>query len=166
MERTKEIEPKEFGQKLREWLSHPLLLLIVGALISSYLIPSLTRQWQINEKELEIKTALVSQIGEAVASIMTTAQLAEVRNTSQTRQEYDEAFRRWEMERAVIGAQIQAYFPQTQIGSEWEPYCRVLIHVYRFSGTDDPTDKATFSTKSKLADIAHILSVQIVCIQF
>jgi hypothetical protein len=42
-------------------LSHPLLLLIIGAVISSILIPQLTNIWQVNEKELDIKFELAEK---------------------------------------------------------------------------------------------------------
>ena len=52
------------NKSIYEWLSHPLLLLLVGALVSSYLLPLLTQSWQNHQKELELKSALVSQISE------------------------------------------------------------------------------------------------------
>ena len=138
MKESNKPKSKDAMQELRGWLSHPLLLLLVGALISNYLIPGLTRQWQINEKALEIKTSLVNRISTSVAGVVTTAQLGEIRATSQTQQEYDDAFRIWETERGVIGSQIEAYFPGTQIGSEWDTYSGLLTEVYALAGTDAP----------------------------
>jgi hypothetical protein len=43
-------------------ISNPLVLLIVGAVISGILVPYITRQWQDHQKELELKTELVSRI--------------------------------------------------------------------------------------------------------
>lgn len=56
-------------------LQHPLLLLVVGALISSYIIPLYTKAWQDHQKELELKTDLVSEISDATASILTKTQV-------------------------------------------------------------------------------------------
>lgn len=48
-----------------------MLLLIAGALISSLIFPWITRQWQENEKEFELKTELVEEINKAVANTLT-----------------------------------------------------------------------------------------------
>jgi hypothetical protein len=79
---------------LREWsahlpglLVHPLLLLIVGALLSSWLIPSITQRWQNHQKELEIKTNLASQISESVTGITMAVQFAPLEAAEQTQQE-------------------------------------------------------------------------------
>ena len=53
-------EDKKKGVK--GWLSHPLLLIAVGAIVSSILIPELTSSWQINEKELELKLELADKM--------------------------------------------------------------------------------------------------------
>jgi hypothetical protein len=42
-------------KQITEALSHPMLLLIVGAIISSLIIPYFTRQWQDHQHELELK---------------------------------------------------------------------------------------------------------------
>ncbi len=52
---------KQDGNKkrgIKEWLSHPLVLLVVGAAITSFLLPQLTASWQVNEKELDLKYGL------------------------------------------------------------------------------------------------------------
>jgi len=43
-------------------LSHPLFLLVIGAIISSIIIPVYTNQWQNYQKELEIKSKLAEEI--------------------------------------------------------------------------------------------------------
>lgn len=44
--------------KLKFILSNPLLLLVVGGIISGLLIPYITNQWQNHQQQLEIKTGL------------------------------------------------------------------------------------------------------------
>jgi hypothetical protein len=43
-------------------LSHPLLLLLVGAMVTALLIPVLTSLWSVNEKELDLKLQLANKI--------------------------------------------------------------------------------------------------------
>ena len=61
----------EKDQNKKSIFSHPMLLLIAGALISSLLFPWITRQWQENEKEFELKTELVEEINKAVTDTLT-----------------------------------------------------------------------------------------------
>lgn len=124
---------------LYEWLSHPLIVLIVGALISSYLIPMVTRRWQDHQQELQLKSDLVRQISESVTSIVVAVQFAEVGAASQTQEDYDKAYREWETKSAVIGSSLRAYFPNTQIGTDWNAYSEIVGEVYALSATFDPT---------------------------
>jgi hypothetical protein len=73
-----------------EKLSNPLLLLIIGAVISGILIPYFTRQWQDHQKDLELKTDLVSGISKAIVDLMLAAQLIETKTSPIiTNQSYD-----------------------------------------------------------------------------
>ena len=51
-----------------------MLLLVAGALISSLVFPYITRQWQENEKEFELKTELVEEINKAITNTLTAQQ--------------------------------------------------------------------------------------------
>jgi hypothetical protein len=130
---------KENPQKIRDWLAHPLLLLLVGSLISSYLIPSVTRQWQNHQKQLEIRTQLVGDISDAVARIITAVQFVEVGSATQSQSQFDEAFRSWEIERAILGSEIRSYYPHTDIGDSWSAFSEIVTEVYALSGTYDQT---------------------------
>jgi hypothetical protein len=116
-------------------LKHPVFLLLMTALVSSYLIPKITKRWQDHQKELELKTNFVSEISESVASIVMAVQFAELRAVSQTQSNYDEAYRSWEIKRAVIGSKIRGYFPNTSIGSDWDIFSEIVSEVYALSGT-------------------------------
>lgn len=62
-------------------LSHPLFLLIIGALVSGFIIPMvinyLSNKWQKRQKSLEIKIDLVTSISQTIMKIMTALELAE-----------------------------------------------------------------------------------------
>lgn len=51
------------------------MLLIVGAIITSLIIPNFTRQWQDHQKELEVKIALTDEINKATSDINTATAL-------------------------------------------------------------------------------------------
>ena len=57
------------NRKLKNILSNPLLLLVVGGIISGLLFPYITSQWQNHQKELEIKTDLLRRLSESFAAL-------------------------------------------------------------------------------------------------
>jgi hypothetical protein len=138
---------RTFGQGAT-LLRHPLFLLLAGAVVSSLIIPTLTRRWQDHEKELELKTGLVSQINESVTSMMMSIEFAEfpLGNTS-SQQEYDKAYTDWEVKRAVVGSTVQAYFPNSQLPAEWMALSTVIEDIYTLSGT-----RANATNRSKILD--------------
>ena len=96
------------GMRLRsEWLAHPLVLLVVGALTSSVLVPFITSRWQNHQKELELKTALVERVNQSTTAFLMSIQFAEMGARSQTQEDFDRAYRDWEMARAVIGSNLE-----------------------------------------------------------
>jgi len=136
---------REWGAHLPGLLVHPLLLLIVGALLSSLLIPSITQRWQNHQKELEIKTNLASQISESVTGIAMAVQFSLLGAAGQTQQEYDKAYRDWEINRAVIGSRLRAYFPNSQLAQDWDEFSESITNeFYAPSGTSDAEQRAQF----------------------
>ena len=115
----------------------PFLLLIATALISNYLIPKITRRWQDHQKELELKTGFVSEISEIVVGIIMAVQFAEVGAASQTQEQFDQAYRTWEVKKAIIGSKIRGYFPNTTLGKDWDEFSEIVSEVYALSGTTD-----------------------------
>lgn len=120
---------KSLTTNIKNFLSSQLGLLILGALISSLIVPWFFQVWQDYQKELEIKTDLVGKISEAVTRIVMSTQfvlLANNYNEIQTVEQHNELlnelndeYREWEISSAVIGSQLQAYFPHTDLSNEW-----------------------------------------------
>ena len=129
---------------MSEFFSHPFVLLLAGALLSSLVVPAITRRWQDHQKELELKTALVTEITETVTDLVMAVQFAELGTVSQTQEEFDAAYRKWEIESAVIGSKLRAYFPETDLGSQWRAYTRLVTDFYALAGVppDDKADRA------------------------
>lgn len=126
-------ENRSKGSLWYDWLSHPLLLLLVGAVISSFLIPDITRRWQDHQKELELKTALVSQITDATTSTLTEAELlatgAETKDQGQLSARVRSVYQDWMIKGAAIRAELEAYFPGTLLSRDWFYYYG-LVHDY------------------------------------
>ncbi len=121
------------------WLSHPLLLLVVGALLSSYIIPSITRKWQERQKELELKTNLVKEISQAVAGVTMTVEFFGIGAIKEhwDKQEYFKNLRDWETRQSMIQSQLQAYFQDDDISSQWLECSTLLTEVFSLCSIDD-----------------------------
>src|SRR6266849_3953690 len=103
--------------ELRAWLSSPLLVALVAALLGSLLIPSITRKWQNHQKALEIQTGLVSDMSQSVSTAVANSRFiaAGLVARSSTRsgaeqQAWIDVYRNWTTSGASIGAKIRAYF--------------------------------------------------------
>jgi len=120
-----------------DWLAHPFTLLVAGAVLSSLVIPALTRRWQNHQKELELKTSLVAEITEVVTSLVMAVQFAEVGATSQSQEDFDTAYREWETGSAVIASKLHAYFPGTAVAHEWAGLARLTSNFYAATGMGD-----------------------------
>ena len=121
---------------MAEFLKHPLTILLVGALISGLLIPFITRRWQNHQKALEIKTQLVSDLSKSIMEIIMAVQFAHLGSQSQTQADFDRAFREWEIQSAVMGTRLQAYFSDTTIPVEWTDFSELVTDFYALEGVD------------------------------
>jgi hypothetical protein len=131
----------------KEIISNQFLLLIVGGILTGLLIPYITTQWQNHEKELEIKTSLVSKISEYVTRMLMAIQFVEVSqsrgiNSSLTNEEYDNEYRDWKINSDIIQSQINAYFPNIDLGKDWKKFSNAVEYFYALSGTG-PEDLRT-----------------------
>lgn len=117
-----------------ELLQHPLTVLLVGALLSGLLIPAFTQRWQNHQKALEIKTQLVSDLSKSIMGMVMATQFAHIGAKSQKQADFDQAYRDWEIESAVIGTKLQAYFPDTTIPSEWTAFSALVTDFYALEG--------------------------------
>lgn len=82
----------------------PLLAVLLTAALSGYVVPRITRRWQDHQKEPEIKISLVEVVSDEVLQFVLAMQFAE-RNAS-TQEAFDEAYRRWEVQRAVLTGKL------------------------------------------------------------
>jgi hypothetical protein len=118
------MDSKSLTSNIKDFLSSQLGLLILGALISSLIIPWFFQVWQDYQKELEIKTDLVGKISEAVTRIVMSTQSVLLANNyghihtleqqKELFNELNDEYREWEINSAVIGSQLQAYFPHSR----------------------------------------------------
>lgn len=122
--------------ELVKGLVFPVAVLLLGALVSGLLIPELTRRRDDHRKALEIKTELVEEISESVMRFVMAVQFVVLGSASQTQEKYDEAYRAWETESAVIATKLAAYFRQSNIAGDWSAFAERVTRFYALTGVD------------------------------
>ncbi len=112
------------------WLAHPLLLLLVGALVTAgitgLVVPSITRGWQNHDTALKIRSDLVARMGTSVSAFLAAAEADAVSTANDRQKDLDRAYREWEVDSAEIDSQMLAYFPRAEAdaGNRWpEAHC-------------------------------------------
>ena len=124
--------------KLRGVPAHPLTLLIVGALLSSLLIPSWTKQWQDRQSELQVKIDLIDQLNNSVTEMVMSVQFAILGAEGQSQADYDRAYRQWEIDSRLVGSQLQAYYPTEPLAKDWDRLSREITDLYAGSQAGYP----------------------------
>jgi hypothetical protein len=110
-------------------LGHPLTLLLLGAALSGLLVPWVARGWQDQRKALEVKAALAERLTRAVVEIATAVQFVLVRAASQSQEDFDQAYRTWQLEKSVLTSLLGAYFRDGAVTAAWTQ-CRALATAY------------------------------------
>jgi hypothetical protein len=136
-ERQDRQERQRWAPAARGILAHPLLLLLVGALLTSILLPRCTRNWQQYEKELEIKRELAQDISRSSGTFLRAIKAAQVTSLVALRveqapePEYAGRLReRWEVEGEVLGAEMQIYFPDSELKARWSRFVLAAQESY------------------------------------
>lgn len=123
--------------------NNPLLVLIVGAIFTGIFIPWITRRWQYKQKELELKTKLVSDITKSVMKTAMTIylfnapknQLQLSMDSNKQQEELNETYKEWKVDSCIIGTKLHAYFPEEKLGDEqihkkWDRFKDALSKFY------------------------------------
>lgn len=125
-------------------LGHPLVVLLIGALLTGLLIPRLTQRWQDQRKALETKADLIERVSRAVAEIFVATQFAHVGATTQSQERFDDAYRAWQQEKVVLTSLLRAYFRSEELDQRWLR-CRAVATAYYVQiGIADPDRRAGY----------------------
>jgi hypothetical protein len=137
--RNAEAARSPWSGELRAWLSNPLLVAVVAALLGSLLIPSLTRGWQNHQKALEVQTGLVGEMSQSVASAVANSRFLAAgliaRSTpgqGAQQQAWNQLYRGWTTSAASIGARLQAYLGPS-VASDWQNFSYALTDYISLS---------------------------------
>lgn len=162
-------DDKSKGSKWYEWLQHPLVILIIGAIISSYLFPYLTRGWQDRQRGLDLKTSLINQINQTTEGTLAELETLEYQyeytvarkdpSATDTLQNlFINQFHASKVQVETILSQLQAYFGSyLAITVGWKELGRTLSNFWYLSILSD--------TNARNAHIQAIISqINVICI--
>lgn len=132
------------------FFSHPFVLLVSGATITSYLIPKITNRWQDYRKKSEIKVELVTQISEIVALVRIIA-FSALTEKKTIKSILEPESKTWVIKSEIIFARLKAYFKNNSIPDDWLDFKRELMEFWSISLAiaDDETKKIDVSNLRK-----------------
>jgi hypothetical protein len=131
--------------KVYRWLSAPLLITIVGAVLAGYLIPRINSQAEDHRRAREIQTSLVQDMSEAVAGVIPTGRLIATRTIKKAGANptaiFNDALLEWETSRTSIEARLRAYFENASVEGQslpqaWLAYSEAVERLYYLSTTE------------------------------
>jgi len=127
-----------------EWSSFAssAILLVIGAALTSLLIPFITRRWQNHQKELELKADLLRRVSDAVTRVIThgwfTRLAGKTWGDPSDRLEFTWGFGEWLTDTRVLEAELQAYFQADDgIRKQWATYCEMLRAFHELTWTEE-----------------------------
>jgi hypothetical protein len=130
-------------------LEHPLTLLLIGAGITSLLIPWFTKRSEDRKKELEIKVDIVSKMAEVMGYLIGES-ITLPKGTKDTLTDADEKahferIKKLYVDSRIVTSKLKSYFSEKDIIERWDGYIGILASygTAAFAYTlKDPTNAA------------------------
>jgi hypothetical protein len=126
--------------------------------LTGLVVPRITRQWQLRQKRLEVKMALVAELSELVMRFLMAIQFVRVGAASFSQAAFDEAYREWEVGSAVFGTKLQAYLPMADLAAEWARFSESVTDFYALEGT--PAERRPASVERLASKVRPYLGTE------
>ncbi len=122
-------------------------LVITG--VTALLIPSITAKWQDHKQQLELRTSLASELGNAYTNVIITGRFvtgglvysgstSKAENTAYTQNAWTTALREWLVASGTLEAQLTGRYGATGIARTWLDYANAVTRYMRI-GSQVPT---------------------------
>ena len=122
-----------------------MTLLLVTAVVSGLLVLRLTQQWQDHQQALDTGRYFAGRVARTVGEIFVATQIAQSPfGESQSQEEFDNAYKHWEVESAVLGAELRAYYRAESLPQAWDQCYRLTTAYYAQAGIPNPTRRASY----------------------
>ena len=141
-----------------------LSLLLIGIGFSAFYVPYITRTWEERRGELEVKTDLISEMSCCVMTFDTVVRQhaqathaairaapstdAAVITPAKKEETVRTAARKFDVDRCVIGTQLEAYFPEDSgctIPREWTHFTDLLLEFSKLPTSDSEGEYNEFT---------------------
>jgi hypothetical protein len=96
-----------------------MVLLLVGALITSILVPTFQRQSERRQREHDLKDQLALRINDAVSPFLAATLSNGFARSPGGSHAYDSAYERWTTDSSAILTEMTTYFPGDPVGDDW-----------------------------------------------
>jgi hypothetical protein len=142
-------EETSLWMRIHTWLSHPLLLLLAGAIVTGVLVPSFTNRWQRNQTAQEMKTQVIGTVTTTVSKPMT--QLSITQNPvfgagrsagGANNPAITGTYATFLSDSDSVDSEIRAYFPDANTPVHWENLSGLIQNFYLLTYATDPQLRA------------------------
>jgi hypothetical protein len=119
-------------------LSSAFVVVVVGAVLSfvfGYAAQQVAREWQQEDKRLDVRTALVQRVSETSADFIGIVRLQGIGGTDDS--QLDAAYRKWALGSSSIGSELRAYVRSDDVQRRWRDYRTNMANVYYFFREED-----------------------------
>jgi hypothetical protein len=145
-------DEKQAAEQKRPWwrrFSTPAVATLLGIVLSAWLLPAITRQWDDQRKVHELKTSLVTEMTAATAHALTAARSSIFRARYVERRDHlgintgpvPTAVTDWSIASTRVDAKLRAYLSASVL-NDWRAYSLlmtdVLDRVYAEEGSVEP----------------------------
>ncbi|MGE5661260.1 MAG: hypothetical protein ACM3X1_03330 [Ignavibacteriales bacterium] len=129
-----------FFELVAQFFEQPVVLLVIGAILSGLLFPIFTNRWQIHQKGLEIRIDLGGRISRTVMGMITLIESKVLTEPFEelNKVELNKEYRKLRVDGGVIWAELESYFPNEEIdfpnkeiGKDWQKLLEELECVYK-----------------------------------
>ena len=119
-------------RRLARVLSHPLVLLAVGAVVSGLLIPSFSRSSENHKQRLAIKSDLVDSMSNAASPFLAATLANVIAHNGDAPPSYDVAYQQWVTRSNEAFAKLNTYLPDAEATQQWGSFMLRMRDLYYF----------------------------------
>jgi len=148
----------KINEPIKKALSHPITLLLVGALVSSIVIPAVSRPWQA-QKEVELKIALADDISKSVSDSLAIASsysagIGDVKD-------FASSFITWQTSKSLLDSKIRAlYSGNSALINNWDNLSSAVNEVsFYLMGNRFPRQNTTLFNYDVCNRLAHVFKL-------
>lgn len=143
-------------------VSHPLFLLLMGALVTGLIVPYVTRQWQIHQTAQDMKTQVIGDDTTAVGIAMTEMDVTQNpvfagKSSLNNPTAIDSTYVNFMTKSEMVQSELRAYFPSGSIPTHWNNLFGLVHDLYLLTYATQNGPRSSYARAIKgYFDFHHI----------